>query len=62
MDNKYIFVPYEGRCDANIFLEGIFGANILWLVEEKIPAHGLLFNETQTIVSNHETIIVELSF
>jgi len=28
MDNKYIFVPYEGRFDANIFLKGIFDANI----------------------------------
>jgi len=28
MDNKYICVPYEGRFDANIFLKGIFDANI----------------------------------
>jgi len=28
MDNKYIFVPYEGRFDTNIFLKGIFDANI----------------------------------
>jgi len=30
MDNKYIFVQYEGRFDANIFLMGIFDANISW--------------------------------
>ena len=30
MDNKYICVPYEGRFDANIFLKGIFDANIFW--------------------------------
>jgi len=23
MDNKYIFVPYDGRFDANIFSKGI---------------------------------------
>jgi len=28
MDNKYIFVLYEGRFDKNIFLKGIFDANI----------------------------------
>jgi len=30
MDSKYIFVPYEGRFDANIFLTGIFDANIFY--------------------------------
>jgi len=29
MDNKYIFEPYEGRFNANIFLKRIFDANIL---------------------------------
>jgi len=28
MYNKYIFVPYEGRFDSNIFLKGIFYVNI----------------------------------
>jgi hypothetical protein len=28
--SKYIFVPYEGRFDANIFLKGIFAANIFY--------------------------------
>jgi len=28
MDNKYIFVPYEGIFETNIFLKGIFDANI----------------------------------
>jgi hypothetical protein len=35
MDNKYIFVPYEGRFDANIFLKRIFDANILSLKEKR---------------------------
>jgi len=35
MDSKYIFVPYEGRFDANIFLKGIFDANILCVEGEK---------------------------
>jgi len=28
MDHKYIFVPYEGIFDTDIFLKGIFDANI----------------------------------
>jgi len=28
MDNKYFFLPYEGRFDTNIFLKGIFDANL----------------------------------
>jgi len=35
MDNKYIFVPYEGRFNANIFLQGIFNANIYCAEGEK---------------------------
>jgi len=35
MDNKYIFVSYEGRFDANIFLEGILNANIFCANGEK---------------------------
>jgi len=27
MDNKYIFVPYEGIFETNIFLKEIFDAN-----------------------------------
>jgi len=30
MDNKYIFVPYEGRFDVNIFFKEIFEVNIFW--------------------------------
>jgi len=35
MDNKYVFVPYEGRIDANIFLQGIFNASIFCAEGEK---------------------------
>jgi len=35
MDNKYIFVPYERILDTNIFLKGIFDANILCAEGEK---------------------------
>ena len=35
MDNKYIFVPYEGRFDAIIFLQGIFLMQIYCVLKEK---------------------------
>jgi len=35
MDNKYIFVLYEERFDANIFLTGILYANIFCAEGEK---------------------------
>ena len=35
MDNKYIFLPYEGRFNANIFLKGIFDVNIFRTEGEK---------------------------
>jgi len=44
MDNKYIFVPYEGRFDANIFLKGIFDANIFCAEGGKKKKKKRIFN------------------
>jgi len=38
MDNKYIFVPYEGIFDANIFLKRIFDANIFCAEEGNVSS------------------------